>query len=221
MTGEASGAGATVLSAEAGSGTARDDRRVRVEAEIEETAVNLFAARGFEAVTIDEIAEAAGISRRTFFRYFGSKEDLLLRDMRRRVDGFIEALEHRPLDEPVLVALRAAAMTMVAGYQADRDSLLTLMRVIAEEPAILARNIGEPIAMMDSINNIVAARLGTDAATDLRPMLIAASVVTACHLALHMFILNPGADCSVLAGRALDLVEPGLELILAAPPTGV
>jgi AcrR family transcriptional regulator len=221
MTPEMSGAGATVLSPEAASGTARDDRRVRVEAEIEETAVNLFAARGFEAVTIDEIAEAAGISRRTFFRYFGSKEDLLLRDMRRRVDGYIDALEQRPGDEPVLVSLRAAAMTMVAGYQADRDSLLTLMRVIAEEPAILARNIGEPIALMDRINKMVAARIGTDATTDLRPMLIATGVAQACHLALHMWILNPGTDCSVLAARALDLVEPGLELIVAAPPTGI
>jgi AcrR family transcriptional regulator len=221
MTSKAVGPDLTISPGNGASSSARDDRRVRVEAEIEETALELFAARGFEAVTIDEIAEAAGISRRTFFRYFGSKEELLLRDVRRRVGGFVEALRERPRDEPVLVSLRAAAMTMVAGYQADRDAWIELMRIIAEAPAILARNLGEPMALMDAVVNIVGERLDADPVTDLRPGVIAMTIMDACNLAMRLWLLNPGADFTPIAERALDLVEPGLEAVVAAAPTGV
>ena len=74
---------------------------------------------------------------------------------------------------------------------------------------------------MDSLVRRVADRMGTDSNTDLRPAVIAMTILQACHLGLHMWMMNPDTDFPVLAGRAFDLVEPGLEAVLNAPPTGI
>jgi AcrR family transcriptional regulator len=190
-----------------------------LETEIEEAALELFAERGFEAVTTDEIADAAAISRRTFFRYFGSKEELLFRDLHRRVDGFIVAFGERPADEPLLLAMRTAAMTMAAQYQADRPALMRIERIIAGAPGVLARSVGEPTTMVDTIMNMVAVRLDADALTDMRPAIITTTFINAFHIALRMWLSTPRADFPELAARALDLVEAGLAAAVAAAPT--
>lgn len=68
-------------------------------------AVDLFIRQGYEGTSVDEIAAAAGVSRRTFFRYFPAKEEVLLQLMTHEIDICIEALENRPADESVLDAL--------------------------------------------------------------------------------------------------------------------
>jgi AcrR family transcriptional regulator len=196
----------------------RARRRLRMETEIEEIALELFAQRGFEDVTIDEIADAAAISRRTFFRCFGSKEELLLRGVRRRVDRFIEAFGARPVDEPLLEALRAAVLETAEGYEADRDALVRLERIIADAPGVLARSIGEPTALMDTIIGMVAVRLDTDPAADMRPAIIANSVVFSGHVALQMWLHRPGSDYPALAAQAFDLAVDGLAAAIASSP---
>lgn len=209
------------LPVESAGAVAREDRRVKIEAEIEEVALTLFCARGFEAVTVDQIAETSGISRRTFFRYFGSKEELLIRDIRRRMHTFLAELAGRPADESVVVSLREAMMSMVASYVANRDRLLRLMQIIAADPDMVARVMGETLEPMDAAIEIVAARMGADPKTDLRPSLIATGILQACATSRHMWLENPDADYGALAKNALDLIEPGLQAMLDAAPLGV
>src|SRR5207245_9584963 len=94
----------------------RERHRKRTAADREEAALSLFNERGFDAVTIDDIASAADVSRRTFFRYFASKEDVILSDHPRRLDELQAALDRRPAEEPALTALRNAVLCLADTY---------------------------------------------------------------------------------------------------------
>lgn len=86
-------------------------RRVaQSRSELAEAAARLFVAHGYEATTVDEIARAAGISVRTFFRYLGAKEEVIDADglLERRIAVFAAALSARPPGEALLDSLRAA-----------------------------------------------------------------------------------------------------------------
>src|ERR1044072_4048182 len=84
-----------------------------VQAEIAGTAMRLFLEHGFEATTMEQIAGEIGISRRSLFRYFGTKEDIVLGDHAENGRTLRAALEARPADEPPWEALRAALKALV------------------------------------------------------------------------------------------------------------
>lgn len=86
--------------------TLRDRTRRAVQSELIDAAQSLFAELGFEAVTVDQIAAAAGMSKRSFFRYFSNKEEVVLGKITRHGDTFVSALAARPDDEPAWTALR-------------------------------------------------------------------------------------------------------------------
>ncbi|MEU7788815.1 TetR/AcrR family transcriptional regulator [Amycolatopsis sp. NPDC049159] len=84
----------------------RERTRLAVRQQLLDAALALFVKHGYEETTVDEIAAAAGMSKRSFFRYFGSKEDVILGKHERLGDQFVEALEARPPDEPLWTSLR-------------------------------------------------------------------------------------------------------------------
>ncbi|MDQ1287108.1 MAG: hypothetical protein QG622_673 [Actinomycetota bacterium] len=107
-----------------------------------EAALRLFAQQGYDETTIDQIAEAAEISRRTFFSYFPSKEDLLFAGMHRRAEAILRGIEARAPHEPMIDVLTLAAEEM-AGHPWDGDPDGDLgrieIRLIHEVPALQAR----------------------------------------------------------------------------------
>ena len=84
----------------------REENKQRTRSALEQAAARLFEQQGFEATTVRDIAAAAGVGERTFFRYFPSKEDLVLQQVRDLIPGLMRALRERPAAEPPLVALR-------------------------------------------------------------------------------------------------------------------
>src|SRR4051794_1237115 len=93
--------------------TLRDHAREAVRSEVQRQAWLLFSEHGFEATTVDRIAAASGMSRRTFFRYFASKDDLVLARMVESGAELVRVLEERPAEEEPWTALRASFQLIV------------------------------------------------------------------------------------------------------------
>ena len=136
-------------------------------------ALRLFAERGFEGTTADDIAAAADVSRRTFFRYYPRKEDVVIEWKRQGAEAVRAAVAARPPEEPPLTAVHRALSAIVEQYQAEADVVLGLVRLIESSPTLRARAAGEYPSWEASIAEEIAARLGVDPHTDLRPRLVA------------------------------------------------
>src|ERR1700686_932337 len=103
--------------------------------ELEAIALRLFEQRGFDDVTVENIASEAQISVRTFYRYFPSKEDVLQQQIARRSTGLRAALEARPLDEAPMHSLRLALAEQIAAE--DADLLRRWIAVIVATPSVV------------------------------------------------------------------------------------
>jgi AcrR family transcriptional regulator len=114
----------------------RSASRERLRAEIAQVAFKVFADRGFDQVTATEVAEAAGISRASFFRYFESKEDAVFVVQEKLGLDVAEAMSSQPEGEDAWAALRRALDVAVPTYQRDPDEMLARLRLIRRTPAL-------------------------------------------------------------------------------------
>jgi AcrR family transcriptional regulator len=177
-------------------------------------AEELFLSRGFEDVTVEEIARSAGVSRRTFFRYFDSKEDVMVERADRLGELLIAELAKRPIHEPPLLSIRNALVPAVESGLEDRELVRYVIRIL-RETSILRRAIMERRNRIEErIAGLMAQRLGVDS-NDNTPMLLA--FVTR---ALHDTVYNAWYDHETedIAGLVDDLVGR-LRAIVADMPT--
>ncbi len=114
----------------------RERKKRLAQATIEETALRLFQQRGYEHTSIQDIADAVMMSSRTFFRYFASKEDVLLEPMRAIQSEGLRFLEHAAPTESPHAALRATFEYLASLYQQQRASFLTRYHVVMQIPSI-------------------------------------------------------------------------------------
>jgi AcrR family transcriptional regulator len=192
----------------------RERRKQLTAAELEAAALRLFGERGFDAVTVDDIAAEADVSRRTFFRYFASKEDVLLADHQVQLARLREAMAARPPDEPILTALRNALLSITGDFEERRERVILRGRIMRETPSLQARSLVHQKAWEDAMQEMVAERLGVDPVADLRPGVVAATALAAMRVAFNNW-LNAGAtgDLIPLTAEALDLLDGGLQLL--------
>ncbi len=115
---------------------ARQLARRAMTAQVAEMAIDLFVDRGYEETTIDDICAVAGISRSSFFRYFHSKEDVLLREVADLGESLLAALQARPDDETPWVALRRALNPLIGQYGAESERILRSARLVRATPAL-------------------------------------------------------------------------------------
>jgi mycofactocin system transcriptional regulator len=161
-------------------------------------ALDLFTARGFENVPSDEVADAAGISRRTFFRYFPTKADAVWGDFDAHVARLEELLAATDPTAPVLASV-CAAYVEVNDYADDELPLLRArMQLILAEPALLAHSQLRYAAVDRVVAEHVARRTGA-APGDLAPRLVAATTRAAATTAFQLWL----ADEQVPLGEQL------------------
>jgi AcrR family transcriptional regulator len=189
-----------------------DRRRRMAMAEITRVALELFAARSFAEVTVDDIAAAAGTSQRTFFRYFASKDDLLLQFRRRLDDRLQQALDDRPAEEGAVTALRRAYVATSTVPEAQRERTLMIGRILAASPTLRGGPDGGPAPGGHVAG--VAARMGVDPSTDDRPAVVVAAMRGAAGAAFERWVAEGGrGDAGTRIDAALLLVAAGLETL--------
>jgi AcrR family transcriptional regulator len=137
----------------------RERKKARTRAAIREHALRLFRKQGYGTTTIEQIAAAAEVSPATFFRYFPTKEDVVLQDDFDIVT--LEALQEQPPDLAPIAAFRAAAATARA-QMSDEDiaRFAETTELTLRVPEIRARAIDELVRTTDVITAAIAARLG-------------------------------------------------------------
>lgn len=119
-----------------GEGLRQRKRRETLE-RLRDSGIRLFVEKGYAATTVDDIAQAAGISRRTFFYYFKSKDDILL-SLQADVGAMLaDALRRAPVDRRPLDAIRDAAVSVCASISAD--DMIAIDRLMRESEAVQAR----------------------------------------------------------------------------------
>ncbi|MFE9429154.1 TetR/AcrR family transcriptional regulator [Kitasatospora sp. NPDC006697] len=112
----------------------REQNRRRTHQALVRAAAELFREQGYEATTVRDIAAAAGVGERTFFRYFRSKESLILQQVRELIPVLTERILGRPAAEPPLVALREAVLELAATDHTAPAVLLVGPQPFVPEP---------------------------------------------------------------------------------------
>jgi AcrR family transcriptional regulator len=148
-------------------------KRALVRGEISRVAWDLFGAEGYEATTVDEIARAAGVSRRTFFRYFASKEDVLIETSDALAEDLLAAFSRRPVHEPPLVAVHRALRPVVEARLADTEQARAIVRLLRESRTLRRAMLERHARMEERLAALMAVRLGTDPRKDSTPALLA------------------------------------------------
>lgn len=189
----------------------RERKKLRTRATIREQAMRLFAEKGYGETTVEQIAEAAEISPSTFFRYFPSKEQLVL------VDDYdpimIQGFKDEPAELPALTALRRSmerVFTTMSPEQLDRE--IARQKLIRSVPELRAAQLDELQRTIALLANGVAERLGRPQG-DLESRAFAGALVGAILGVLddeHGFSLER-------MGRALDLFEAGFPFATQPP----
>ena len=144
-----------------------------VRNELASAAWNLFGKKGYEATTVSEIAAAAGVSRRTFFRYYASKEDVLTETTDEIAEAMLEAMAHRPRAEPPLVAIERALVPVLESQLVLTDRSRTIIRLLRESRTLRRAMLERHALMEERLAIQLAGRLGADPAKDSTPALLA------------------------------------------------
>jgi AcrR family transcriptional regulator len=164
----------------------RERKKQQTRQLIAETARRLFGERGFERVTVAEIARAAEVSEQTVFNYFPTKEDLVYWRLQSFEEELLATIREREPGEPALTAFGRFVLAQrgLLGKQDPqaREELAALTRMITESPALLAREQQIFAGYTASLAALLAEETGADAA-DVRP-LVAANAMMGVHRAV-------------------------------------
>lgn len=189
----------------------RERKKLKTRIAIRQAAYRLIAEQGYDATTVEQIAAAAEVSPSTVFRYFPTKEDIVLTDEWDPM--LIEGMRARPQGEPVLDSLRAVLHDSLRSFtEADRQEMIVRTGLMAEVPAVKARMMESMSVTGRMFGELVAERSGR-AADDLDVRVAAMAVFAALNeVTVHWAQGGHKDDIFTLIDRALDVLGNGLRL---------
>jgi len=185
-------------------------RRETNRTALEAAAWRLFLRDGFADTTISDIAAGAGVSERTFFRHFESKEAVLFGSWRDDLDSLGRQIVHAPIGDPLLSVVRSVVVGLVVRYEGEKEQTLVRARLMAESDAVASyeRKVIHR-AWEDTIASAVAERTGVDSSKDLRPHLLGGMAVAAVHTAVIVWGKHPDLSLAQVVANAFDLLAQG------------
>jgi AcrR family transcriptional regulator len=196
----------------------RERKKVATRRALGLAAMRLAAERGLENVLVEDIAEAAGVSARTFNNYFGSKYEAICAlgfDRAMRVGA---ALRERPPGEPLWDAIVAAVMSEYAS--ADRalgEDWMTGVRLVTSEPALRGEYLKVQAMTQYALAEAIGLRLGFRAGATMFPRILAAAVTAAVQAAMERWLhADPPTALAPLVRSSLQQLADGMREVL--PP---
>jgi AcrR family transcriptional regulator len=189
------------------SGSLRDRKKERTRRVIQAEALRLFAEKGFEATTIEEIAAAADVAPRTFFRYFSTKEEVVFWPVYRPLLAGLMAA--RPDESAVQALCHAIVDGLSAFYDQDREHVLERIKLAFRTPALHPRLRQEQATSARAMAAVLAQRLGSSP-DELEVRAMAAAVAAALWVAVEEWQAVDGqVELGPLIDRALRTVLAG------------
>ena len=176
--------------------------------ELEGIALRLFTDNGFENTTIEQIAAKAGVSERTFFRYFATKASVLWTEFDAEVDAIRAALEVVPGGVPMMEAIRRAVVAANHYRAADVPELRMRMNLIASVPALTSSAAEHYDAWERAVSEFAGRRLGQPA-NSLYPLAIGRAVLATCRAAFDRWSARADADLPDYLDAALRALASG------------
>jgi len=189
----------------------RERKKIRTRRAIRQAAYRLFAEQGYDATPVDQIAEAAEVSPSTVFRYFPTKEDIVLAD---EYDSLIEEeLRGRPPGEPPVRAVREALCSALERmYEEDFAEIDQRVRLVLGVPAVRARLAEHNAVTGRMLTRVLSERTGRPE-DDLELRVVTAAMLGCLNEALfHWAEHGMRGDVGEQVGRALAVLERGLTL---------
>lgn len=182
-------------------------------------ALRLFTEQGFEATTVEQITAAAGVSRRTFFRYFDAKSDVLWNSFDAEVETIRGLLARTPDDLPIMEAVRRAVLAANHYRAQDVPELRTRMTLLSSVPELIASAAIHYDAWERAIVDFVARRSGRPAES-LYPLAVGRTVLAACRAGYERWAARADADLTVYLDAALRALAAGFrdEVLLVDEP---
>jgi mycofactocin system transcriptional regulator len=184
-------------------------RPVTSRSEIEHIALDLFSEHGFDTTTVDDIASAAGIGRRTVFRYYASKNDIPWGAFDEELDRMRETFAALPPDIPVMTGVREAVLDFNEVHPDEQPWHRRRLRLILGTPALQAHSTLRYAAWRQVVAEYAAARLGLSA-DDLLPRTIGHASLGVALAAYERWLVEDGAELRDLLDAAFRALEHGL-----------
>lgn len=190
----------------------RERQRIALRADIQQAALRMFAAEGYDNVTTEAIAEAVGISPSTFFRHVPTKEHLLLGVTQRGRAQIVASFRARPPEEDVAESIKAAILARTSQFLSDDEMVELWRRAMASAPAELRRASLLSREDCDELIDAVALRLdGAGKAADLRAGVLVRAAVAAVEYAYEWWLTRDQSESlHALTEQALQLVTHGV-----------
>jgi AcrR family transcriptional regulator len=192
----------------------RERKKAETRDALASAALRLADELGPDRVTVEEIATAAGVSPRTFFNYFASKEDAIVGSGESSAARVVQELASRPAGEPPLEALRAAVHASADHLEADPDDWIIRHRLVSRFPTLGVRYAARLAAVEHELVLEVARRTKLDPAVDTYPAALVSAALAAARVALTVWQERERrASLPALFDEVFDQLESGFTLL--------
>src|SRR4051812_25879789 len=189
----------------------RERTRRTVRGELAQLAVRLFVEKGYDETTIDDLAAAAGMSKRTFFRYFASKEELVMGKYEFFGEQLAEDLAARPADEPIWVSLRQVFGRVADHVENDarRTESDAMEKIVRDHPTLNASYLERVSRMQEIVLDEVRTRTGRPDPADPRTAAIVGAAFSCLIAAWTTWLTtNQAQQFGDLLDQAMDAIQP-------------
>lgn len=170
----------------------RERKQERVRQDVMDAGLRLFVQQGFDATTVDQIADAAEISRRTLFRYFETKGDILMAAMRGMSDFLETSLRARPAQEAPLLSLLEIFIALSQQLATSGVDAYSLAYMIDRDPSLRQYSLQKHAEWEDRIADVLLERLPAESHLEVRAHLLARIGVGSFRTALDQWLANEG-----------------------------